>query len=531
MDKFKLNFEADSIDDSRGECQLDRLNEELKRKNGIIEEKAKIIASLRQQVSDLQQDADDLETNEQLLKQKVDKLEKELGQKNEELEAISHALKEVELANETLSKRLDARTSQLQKFVEDLADSKKKFNEVQNINEQLQHQNELLNIELESTKSRKRNSRDCEDEEAFTLRIRDLETQVNVLKQQNINLVAETRQQKQELDGREKQNREFERYQDELKQRLANLQKQNERLASEFANMAAKKQSFSTSDREQTNEEMVQELYDLRAQVKSLSHRQSRRSIDEEILRLKQELDLTETSWRLEKQHKERYARENCQLDKKVNELTKELDRMAKRCTNLESRCAELEADLRQKLSSPTPPLPPKTNVQLADQDIKSDLTSAIHFSMADEVGEIMDSSSVKSVLSKEKRLLSESSMRGQHDCIQNKRAALNSENPLPRRTVSATSTHCANHRIQKSQLFNDPLLEQRMRLERANELARRNMQTKPLHQTSYALELDTFDTIGLSENDIKRGNVPRPPLVDTSNQRKPVKKSEAFIF
>lgn len=149
---------------------------------------------------------------------------------------------------------------------------------------------------------------------------------------------------------------------------------------------------------------------------------------------------------------------------------------IAQELHDLKAQIITLTRTVKTCLMPPPPPLPPKTHSALArssqpkhDENRADSHTSGIHFSMADEIGEIMDSSSVKSV---------------------------------------------------------SPSLA---RLERANELARRNKQMKPLHQTSYPLELDTFDTTN-SEFDIQRGKVSRTALADSSNQRKPVKKAEAFI-
>lgn len=389
----------DSLEDSHSE--VDTLREELKKNLNTIEEKNKIISSLRLQVDDLREANDELEKSQQLLQQKFDQIQKQFTERNEETEAISHALGEVEKANELLTKRLAGRTEQLQKFVDELKSTKKELNESRSREEELRNKNELLNIELTKT-SRKRHL--------------------------------------QENDG----------------------------------------------------EELVQELYDLRAQVKSLSHRQSRRSIDEEIMKLKQELEVTETSLKAENYHKERYARENFQLERKVNELIKDLNNMKESYLHLQCKLNEVERN-----SSPPPPLPPKST-RVQDENKPEP---------ADETGEFMDVSSKLSALVANTRV--------QHQDFRPNRAA----DCVP------------NYRIQKSRFFDsDPIAEQKLRLARASELARRNMQTKPLHQTSYPLELDTFDTTNLTENDIKSGGVHRQALSDFSNQRKPSKKPEAFI-
>lgn len=390
----------DSLEDSHSEVET--LREELKKNLNTLGEKNKIISSLRLQVDDLRDANDELEKNQQLLQQKFDQVQKQFTERDEETVAISHALGEVEKANELLTKRLAGRTEQLHKFVDELKATKKELNESRSREEELRNKIELLNIELTKT-SRKRSL--------------------------------------QENDG----------------------------------------------------EELMQELYDLRAQVKSLSHRQSRRSIDEEILKLKQELEVTETSLKAENYHKERYARENFQLERKVNELIKELNNMKESYLHLQCKLNQVE----RESSPPPPPLPPKSN-RVQDENKPEP---------ADETGEFMDVSSKLSALV--------ANTRAQHQDFRPNRAA----DSVP------------NYRIQKSRFFdNDPIAEQKIRLARASELARRNMQTKPLHQTSYPLELDTFDTTNLTENDIKSGGVHRQALSDFSNQRKPTRKPEAFI-
>lgn len=410
MNKYRLSMDStDSLSLSRNESELERLRFELKENQVAMNEKNTIIGVLRQRVKDWEDASEESDKTLQLLHQKACRLEKEVAEKNEESEAISHALKEVETANDLLSKKVNARTTQVQKLTEALTTTKNELDEQRSNNERLKHKIELLELEVSS--------------------------------------------------GRKK---------------------------------------VRENNNDQTHDEMIQELYDLRAKVKSLSHQQSRRSIDENILKLRHELEVTETSWKLERQHKERYARENLHLERKIHELSKELQQ------------------LKEQMSSMAPP-PPPPSVPVKDKNLEA--TAAIHFSMAEEVGEIMDSSSVTSVIDK-----------------YNSRTTFNTNDSL--KTVKLpqrqqTQNYCINHRIQKSSFLDDPIAIQKMHAERAQELARRNMKTKPLHQTSYPLELDTFDTTGLTEKEIKSGNVMRPALADYSNQTKPVfvrKKPEAFI-
>lgn len=526
MNKQRLSIGSiDSLNLSRGESELERLRSETKEKQTIINEKSTIINALRQRVKDWEETNAESEQTEQLLNRKITRLEKEIGVKNEEIESISHALTQVELANETLTKRINGRTIQVQKFAEDLASAKRELDELRSKNEQLKHNNELLTIELETTVSRKKLLRERDESEAYAIQIKDLNNQITLLRQQNSNLSIESQKYLQQLKHHQEQHEKikYSKEIDGLKMKITQLEQQNQQLQAEIKNSIPKKQSLSVSDQEQSYDELIQELYDLRAKVKSLSHRQSRRSIDEEILKLKQELEVTETSWKLERQHKERYAKENINLERKIYEMNKEL--------------TSLRQLKEQTLSMgpPPPPLPPKDNAtKIQDENkVLDSSTSAIHFSMADEVGSIMDSNSIGSALAKEKKLMNESTVL---DHLSN-RTILNMNDSLKivnlQKPEPITANYNTDHRIRKSSFFSDPMAEQKMRMERAQELARRNMRTKPLHQTSYPLELDTFDTTNLTEKEIKSGNVVRPALADFSNHRKaPVvtKRAEAFI-
>lgn len=203
MNKHRLSIESvDSLNLSRGESELDRLRSEIKEKQTIIDEKSTIINALRQRVKDWEETNAESEKTEQLLNQKVVRLEKEISVKNEEIESISHALKEVESANETLTKRINGRTIQVQKFAEDLAGAKRELEDLRSNNEQLKHKNELLTIELETTVSRKQLLRERDESEAFTLEIQDLQHQIMLLKQQNTNLTNESQKYLQQLKPR-----------------------------------------------------------------------------------------------------------------------------------------------------------------------------------------------------------------------------------------------------------------------------------------------------------------------------------------
>lgn len=494
MDSYDLSIDGDSLENSRGETLVDRLRHEVRQKESIIEEKNKIISSLRGQIDDFQTENEQLESSEQILRQKHDRTKKELEERDKELEAVSRTVQELEKANETLQQRLDGRIGQLQKYVDDLKQTKKVLDEVQLKNEQLQNQNERLTVEVDSLK-RKHNlrSRERECDEADAKEILELKAQISKLAQRNEALVAESQKHIQHL---------------------RHHQENHEKI---------------------NNEDLIQELYDLRAQVKSLSHRQSRRSIDEETARLKEELNVTETSWKLERQHKERYAKENCQLSRQVHELTKELSNVKQNYTSLETKYFQIESRLREVLSqSMAPPQPPSNSVKrafVANQDEnRTDITAAMQFSIADEVGEIMDSSSIASSI-KEKRCLNESKLWDRHGLGPKRVAPMCDDSVSGKLAPMSRGNFLANANVTKSQINEDPMADHKMRLARASELARRNNLTKPIHQTSYPLELDTFDTTDLTETEIKRGNVPRQALSDFSNQpRRPVKKAEAFI-
>lgn len=481
MDSYNLSIDGDSLENSRGETLIDRLRQEVRQKESIVDEKNKIISSLRGQVSDLQLENEELDKHEQILKQKCDRFEKELGERVEELDTVSRVVQELETANETLRQRLEGRIGQAQQFFEELKQTKKVLSEVQLKYEEVQNQNERLSVELDTLKRRQQiRNRDEND----SCEILELKTQIASLEQKNKALLRHLQE-------------------DHEKTKLTNEVTKLKELVGQLQNdlKNAKKISLSSSNQEQSSEELIQELYDLRAQVKSLSHRQSRRSIDEEITRLKEELNVTETSWKLERQHKERYAKENCLLSKQVHDLSKELSRINDCYTSLEGKYFEIENRLREVLSTTT-----------KQDENKIEITSAMQFSVADEVGEIMGSNSIAASI-KEKRGLNESKLWDQHGLG-------------PKRAATNNTMNCKSKNF-----FDDPIAEQKMRLARANELARRNNLTKPIHQTSYPLELDTFDATNLTETEIKRGNLPRQALSDFSNQpRKPVKKAEAFI-
>lgn len=517
-----FSFNSDSLEDSR-EHEIAKLREEVKKKNKIISDNGRVIVALREQLEEAAQVNEEAGHNDQILRRDLERSRKELSEKCEEFEAVTHALKEVETANESLSNRMQSKNEQLKKLAIELANTKKDLDELRHLNEELESKHELLGTQLNKHElALKRHKRD--EEEPLTQELHELRGQVAKLKAQ-LTIEAEKTIQLRGSHSNEMI---------DLKNSIHDLKQQNDGLINELKNRpTTMKQHNSLTETGQTMEEMVQELYDLRAKCKSLSHRQSRRSIDEEILKLRQELEVTETSWNYEKKHKERYSRENLQLEKRVNDLTKEINTLIERCGHYENRCRDLESKLHQ-VAMPPPPLPPKDlNIQTNNVGVKSEQVSMINprdFSVADEVPEFMDSSSIMTSSKNERTLENISTLnhnkQQSHD-FRHKRSHFDCTRK------PASENYCQNHRIQKSQIFpDDPIAEEKMRLERASELARRNKLTKPLHQTSYALELETFDDTA-NEFDIKRGNLRRQALADSSNQKlppKPVKKAEAFV-
>ena len=202
------------------------------------------------------------------------------------------------------------------------------------------------------------------------------------------------------------------------------------------------------------------------------------------------------------------------------------------------------------------------SNMKAQESETRLKIASSMRFSIADEFGEIMESTSllpgkrvasdrtmpeprpvappttVKSNISNNttamRTTLSADETRGADyspTCVhRRKRPTANDRHP----TIERSST------IEKSAAIEnqayDPIAEFKMRRARANELARRNMQTKPLHQTSYPLELDTFDTTDITEHEIKRGNIghqlsrppqrPPPPVPTHENASAPIRQS-----
>jgi len=331
MNKTRLSI------DSLGESEVERLRESLKLKENVLAEKGEIISSLRQQVADLQDDLKESEENEQVLHQKIVRLTKEKQQRDEDLEAVTHSLKEVDTAYESLNTRYEARVKQVKELFEDLKKTKKELDTVKIENEELKHKNERLTIELELANTRKR-------------------------------------------------------------------------------------------------------------------------------------------QW-IEENQENQSARPN----------------------------------------------------------LRPQLAPALHFTMADELGEIMDSSTIlSSTITAAKHMESpqrivvkprerpqqlvkiEPRYEYQYESENVHRShnvdVENYDVPKSQSThiVSKEQQYCPKHQAKKveEEKVMDPIEEYRMRVARANELARRNKLTKPLHQTSYALELDTFDSIEFAEQEIKRGNI-----------------------
>lgn len=330
MDTLRFSLDGDSLNETRGE------SESIKEMQTIMKEQNEIIKSLRQQNADLKEEFEELENEQQVTKSTVDKLKKELSEKIDELEAVSHACKELETANDNLSRRLEARISQVQVLADELKETKKALKETLSINEQLKLKNDNLTARLEMSDSRRR--RQLEDEQDIKI------------------------------------------------------------------------------------------------------SRQKYSSLESEV------------------------SENNC---------------------------------------------------------YKRELTSAtLHFPIADEIGEIMDTKSIE-----EPRTWQQ-----QYDLNNRENHPIVESVPISSIHNHENNHHCINHRIQQKALEPeiDPIKEQKLRIERANELARRNMRTKPLHQTSYPLELDTFDAPDFTETDIKRGIIPRQqPVVRQQVRQQPLQRQQ----
>lgn len=195
---------------------------------------------------------------------------------------------------------------------------------------------------------------------------------------------------------------------------------------------------------------------------------------------------------------------------------------------------------------------------KLPDAENRHEFTPALHFPIAEEVGEIMDSSSVLPLTPttvnrpRQRHAPVQSTLTttiksggdSNNDHLNRAVASLDIDDEnLPYRGYNIYQHHhqqqqtelmsrndnnnsvkqyCSNHQpksIEEEKVL-DPIEEYKMRVARANELARRNKLTKPLHQTSYALELDTFDTTELTEQEIKRGNVAKAAAAALSKAR-----------
>lgn len=188
-----FNLSADSLNN---ESLTENLRDQLKQKQAALEDKEKIISCLREQIQDLQADNETLENSEQLLRQQLDRFKKEAEEKDQELEAVSGALKELETAHDNVQKRLDGRTSQVQKYVEELSKTKKELSTLQGVIEELRNKNELLSVQIESINSKKRNVRDRDEEDQILAQeINNLKAEISQLKNQNANLLKESRAQ------------------------------------------------------------------------------------------------------------------------------------------------------------------------------------------------------------------------------------------------------------------------------------------------------------------------------------------------
>lgn len=458
MDEFEVDIEE----------EIERLRQELKRKQNLIGDKDKVISTKNLIIEDLNQDIEELERDAEVFKQNIDRLNRHLEDRSQEVDSLSRTIQEFNTSYAKLEEKFIRSTNDIKQLSHELEKTRKDLVLSLAANDDLRLQNQELSCQ--ATVSR-RVRRDRDDDQVLCAEVSSLKAQIE-------KLVIE-----------------------------------NKSLENQILKLNEIKKSIPVHQppvhHEQTNEEMVQELYDLRAQVKTLSHRLSRRSVDEQISKLEEELKVTETSWKFERLHKERYARELSELEKQMAKVQKEKLELEKHLQKMNStppppplppKPFHTQTKPIQSETPPPPPLPPKPG-----DENRTDLTAGIHFSMADEEGQLMQSNSI----------------------LQTPRHNINNKRPA--------DDVKPNYKIQKQSI--DPMLDYKLRCERAKELARRNMQTKPLHQTSYPLELDTFETSNLTEFDIKKGklnpsnqNGHRNALTDSSNKRKPFKKAEAFI-
>lgn len=173
--------------------------------------------------------------------------------------------------------------------------------------------------------------------------------------------------------------------------------------------------------------------------------------------------------------------------------------------------------------------------------------STTLRFPIADEIGEFMDSSSQLPAtpkacqyhLHKQNRapstITKQEAVHEKEPVGVNVDIGLESSN-LPRQEFKQTRQEYAYVRKEPIKYHKELTIEeeQAMRVARAQELARRNAKTKPLHQTSYALELDTFDD-NFTEQEIKKGNIrpprrlpPQPPVSNISRQSGPARRALA---
>lgn len=472
----ELNTKVQELSDKYIDEQLrnEKLSADLADIKRAYDEKCEIISILRQQIVDFQTGLDDLETNHDALTNLNDNLKKRNAFLEEENKNLVETANELREENDHLNQKLESRTQQTSDLAIKLMHTKQELEE--KTNELLSSREVIVNLNQAIERNQTKSSNNINHEE---------------LSEENHSLRTKVKA---------------------LTNHLNQMIREKE---------AIKKESRKEQHYYEEQEEPIEELYNLRAKVKSLSHQLSQRSLNEDIAKLRDELHITETSWQAERVHKERYAKENLVLERKLSELKKSHDRLKEANVDLEKRYAELKDKLEVFI--------------LEQQNIKSSTQDSLN-----------DNSNVKKTISEPQI----KNHQQQHQASVVKTQNDHNVNDIPNNISSETQSYAkkrlplgtANNftmaeeigeimdastlpSVQKRRAIQDPM-------ERANELARRNKLQKPLHQSSYALELDTFNRMEISDDEIKRGNFrQRTALADYSNQRKVALRPCAFII
>lgn len=489
-----FNDSLDSLD-----SQISKLNEELANKRKVIFDQNEIIKALRVQISDLRTENKEYEDKDQIICQKLDRLKREHADKEEELNSLSHAFKEMEKSNELLSSKLEQRSNSLKEIAYELMQTKVALENAEKKNEELEYKTNMLSAELDTARVKKRIYK-CDSpalRSIYSSPLRKKSHQEEI--PEPMSLLTELKMNDYQARSGILEN--------ELTQTKELLEKKmNDCIA---ADEAISKLNQIVHEKDQAYEQKVKELNDLKAKIQAFKQGSKGALFDEDIVKLREELDVTERSWQLERQHKERYAKENYQLSKQIHDLTKSLNLKAEQLANLDAKCKLLEK-----------------RIELTSNENRHEITNSIQFSMADEVGEFMGAKSLQPLAKprmEDTCIFDDFPSAKQFKSSTAIKTAPNSNQiglPEPRKPFSQTSAN-------RQETIQD-------HKNRMMELARRNKLVKPIHQSSYPLELDTFDTINVTENEIKHGQLSQQQANNTNlpdqtmNNR--VRKAEAFI-